>query len=78
MATIIDAHHHLWLYNSVDYGWMDESMEVLRRDYTPADLKKEMEKSCAALGVTQLTFLGHIDPTAKGYRVFAPDVSSSD
>ena len=45
MATIIDAHHHLWLYNSVDYGWMDESMEVLRRDYTPADLKKEMEKS---------------------------------
>ena len=45
MATIIDAHHHLWLYNSVDYGWMDESMEVLRRDYTPADLEKEMVKS---------------------------------
>lgn len=39
---IIDAHHHLWKFNSVDYGWMDDSMEVLRRDYLPEDLKKEI------------------------------------
>ena len=45
MPAIIDAHHHLWLYNLVDYEWMDESMEVLKRDYTPADLEKEMGKS---------------------------------
>lgn len=36
---IIDAHHHLWYYNPVDYGWMNDSMQVLKRDYLPQDLK---------------------------------------
>ena len=42
---IIDAHHHLWKFNSDDYGWMDESMKVLKREYLPADLLKEMQKA---------------------------------
>lgn len=37
-AMIIDAHHHLWKFNEEDYGWMDDSMAILRRDYLPADL----------------------------------------
>lgn len=48
MSTIIDAHHHLWVYNSVDYAWMDDSMDILKRDYLPADLETEM----AEVGVT--------------------------
>jgi len=39
---IIDAHHHLWNYNPVDYGWMDDSMTVLKQDYLPADLEKQI------------------------------------
>jgi L-fuconolactonase len=39
---IIDAHHHLWRFNKADYGWMDDSMEVLKRDYLPSDLEKEI------------------------------------
>ncbi len=39
---IIDSHHHLWKFNSDDYGWMDDSMKVLKRDYLPADLENEM------------------------------------
>ena len=35
----------------------------------------EMRDSCDALGVSRVEFLGHIDPTAKGFRLFAPDVS---
>ena len=42
---IIDAHHHLWNFNTKDYGWMDDSMEVLRRDYLPAELEAEIEKT---------------------------------
>lgn len=42
---IIDAHHHLWSFNEADYGWMDDSMKVLKRDYLPADLEKELEKA---------------------------------
>ena len=38
---IIDAHHHLWSFNEADYGWLDDSMAVLRQDYLPVDLGKE-------------------------------------
>ena len=42
---IIDAHHHLWKYNTRDYGWMDDSMSVLKQDYLPGDLESELELS---------------------------------
>ncbi len=38
----IDAHHHLWKYTPQDYGWIDDRMKVLQRDFTPADLETEM------------------------------------
>jgi L-fuconolactonase len=38
----IDAHHHLWRYNPADYGWIDEDMQALRRDFLPADLTAAM------------------------------------
>ena len=30
----IDAHQHFWRYNERDYEWMDDTMDVLKRDYT--------------------------------------------
>lgn len=39
---IIDAHHHLWKFNRRDYGWMDDSMEILKRDYLPGDLEGQL------------------------------------
>jgi len=40
MAKIetIDAHHHLWRYTPAEYGWIDEEMQALRRDFLPKDL----------------------------------------
>jgi L-fuconolactonase len=38
----IDAHHHLWKFDPKEYGWIDEKMQALRRDFLPADLHKEM------------------------------------
>ncbi|OGV77856.1 MAG: amidohydrolase [Lentisphaerae bacterium RIFOXYB12_FULL_65_16] len=35
----IDAHHHFWHYDPVEYDWIDDSMAVIRRDFLPADLK---------------------------------------
>jgi len=35
----IDAHHHFWNYNANDYGWIDDDMAVIRRDFQPADLE---------------------------------------
>jgi len=42
---IIDAHHHLWKFNENDYGWMDDSMSVLRQNYLPPDLEQQINKS---------------------------------
>jgi len=42
---IIDAHHHLWHYNHEEYGWMDSSMHVLKRDFLPGDLELELKGS---------------------------------
>ena len=42
---IIDAHHHLWKFNSVDYTWMDDSMSVLKKDYLPAELEEQLPRS---------------------------------
>jgi L-fuconolactonase len=38
----IDAHHHLWRYTPEEYGWLDESMAALRRDFLPKDLVREI------------------------------------
>ena len=38
----IDAHQHFWLYNPAEYGWIDDSMRALRRDFLPADLAPEL------------------------------------
>ena len=41
-TTTIDAHHHLWRYTPAEYGWIDEEMQALRRDFLPEDLKAAM------------------------------------
>lgn len=43
----IDAHHHFWRYTSAEYGWIDDAMAGIRRDFLPADLAPEI----AAAGI---------------------------
>jgi len=39
----IDAHQHFWRYNREEYGWIDDPMASLRRNFLPGDLKPELE-----------------------------------
>ena len=41
-AETIDAHHHLWRYTAAEYGWIDEEMQALRRDFLTKDLMAEI------------------------------------
>jgi L-fuconolactonase len=41
----IDAHQHFWEYNQPEYGWIDDSMKSLRRDFLPGDLKTELDRN---------------------------------
>jgi L-fuconolactonase len=38
----IDAHQHYWHYGAAEYGWIDESLAPLRRDFLPPDAIREM------------------------------------
>ncbi len=39
---IIDSHHHFWIYNPVEYDWIDDDMKWIRADFLPPDLKEEI------------------------------------
>lgn len=39
----IDSHHHFWKYSPEEYGWIDDNMKRIRRDFLPADLQEEIE-----------------------------------
>jgi L-fuconolactonase len=40
----IDAHQHFWIYNNTEYGWIDDSMQVIRKDFLPVDLKTNLDQ----------------------------------
>lgn len=37
---IIDAHHHFWEYDPVEYNWIDDEMSAIRRDFLPVNLQE--------------------------------------
>jgi L-fuconolactonase len=39
---MIDAHHHLWKYSAAEYPWITSQMQVIRRDFLPAQLEELM------------------------------------
>ncbi len=41
----IDSHQHFWKYDAGEYGWIDESMKSLRRDFMPEDLEPELKRN---------------------------------
>lgn len=42
---VIDSHHHFWKYSAAEYGWIDDSMACLRKDFLPKDLKAALSAS---------------------------------
>ena len=39
----IDSHQHFWKYDPVNYGWIDDDMAIIRRDFLPADLEPVLQ-----------------------------------
>jgi L-fuconolactonase len=42
MTQRIDAHHHLWRYSAAEYGWIDDRMQTLQRNFLVEDLRREI------------------------------------
>lgn len=53
----IDAHQHFWRYSADEYGWVDDSMATLRRDFLPAESARQMAaagwNACVAVQARQ-------------------------
>ena len=41
----IDSHQHFWHYAAADFGWIDEPMSALKRDFLPDDLQPLLDAS---------------------------------
>ena len=39
---MIDSHQHFWKYEAAEYGWIDDTMAALRRDFLPVDAHRLM------------------------------------
>jgi L-fuconolactonase len=42
---IIDSHQHFWKYDPVRDNWIDDSMEIIRKDFLPKDLKPLLDEN---------------------------------
>ena len=43
--AIIDGHQHFWKYSAAEYGWIDDGMSAIRRDFLPRDLLPELRSA---------------------------------
>lgn len=54
---IVDAHQHFWKYDPREYGWIDDTLTQLRRDFLPEDLEPELRQggfdACVAVQARQ-------------------------
>lgn len=53
----VDAHQHFWKYDPIVHDWIDDSMQVIREDFLPADLKPLLDHAgidaCVAVQADQ-------------------------
>jgi L-fuconolactonase len=53
----VDSHQHFWRYDPRAYGWIDDRMGVLKRDFLPAALEPQMRAAgfdaCVAVQARQ-------------------------
>ncbi len=49
----IDSHHHFWRYTPEEFGWIDDAMATIRRDFGPEDLATAA-KSAGVEGVVSV------------------------
>ena len=55
--AVIDAHQHFWKYNAQEFEWITDEMEIVRKDFLPADLKPLLDDNgmngCVAVQTKQ-------------------------
>jgi len=56
-GVVIDAHQHFWKYNAQNHAWINDEMQVIRKDFMPEDLypvlKQNSVDGCVLVQVDQ-------------------------
>lgn len=58
----IDSHQHFWRYSPDEYGWMDDRMQRIRRDFLPQDLAPLLAE-CGLDGAVAVQARSSLDET---------------
>ena len=48
MKMKIDAHQHFWIYSQQEYAWIDDHMEILKKNYLPQNLLPLLQQNKVA------------------------------
>ena len=59
MALVIDSHHHFWWRRRHTYTWPDQAGDRLARDFTPDDLRPELNR-CGIKGTVLVQVLHQV------------------
>lgn len=57
---MIDSHHHFWWHKRHSYSWPPAAAEKFARDYTPDDLRPELER-CGIDGTVLIQVLHEVE-----------------
>lgn len=58
----IDSHQHFWRYSEAEYGWIDERMQRIARDFLPGDLQPHLA-ACGLDGTIAVQARSSLDET---------------
>lgn len=58
----VDSHQHFWRYSESRYGWIPDEMDMLRRDFLPSHLHREIERA-GVDGVVSVQALQSLEET---------------
>ena len=62
--SVIDSHHHFWWLARHSYKWPEAAGDRLNRDFTPADLERELE-ACGIDGTVLIQVLHETGETGE-------------
>jgi len=61
---IIDSHQHFWTYTEAEFGWIDDRMSAIRRDFLPRSLFYEIDP-CGVSGTVAVQARQSLEETGQ-------------
>jgi L-fuconolactonase len=74
MTTVIDSHHHFWWIGRHTYTWPAGAGDRLARDFTPEDLRPELDR-CGVEGTVLVQVLSDVHGETAEFLALSDEVN---